>query len=178
MKDNFPERLNRRFSAFTEKMGLFSGLLFLLLSFFMAFETTSRHFGGPYTGFSDQIASLVMALGGTWSLSHALALDSHVYIDVLSAQYPKKVNALCRVLALITVGFMAVVLAFQAFNLAWASYEIGALVPQSMIDFPLALPQALTGVGFSMFAIQAFLMMLVGLVNLPEAGRAVHEVES
>src|SRR5690606_10234394 len=152
--------LNRQFSAFTDQMGWFSGLLFLLLSFFMAFETASRHFGGPYTGFADQIASLVMALGGTWSLAHALALDSHVYVDVLSGLYPRKINALCRILALITIGFMAVVLAFQAFNLACASYVIGALVPQSMIDFPLAVPQALTGVGFSMLAIQAFLMMV------------------
>lgn len=165
MKSTFLNSLTRRLDAFTTAMGWFSGLLFMLLAFFMAFETLSRNLGGPYTGFFDQIASLLMALGGTWALAHALGIDAHVRIDVLAPVYPKAINAFLRLLAFVTIGFFACVLAWQAFNMAYSSWEIGALVPQSMIDFPLWLPQAVTGIGFAMLALQALVMLLQAIVN-------------
>jgi len=174
MRSTFLNSLWRRLDALTTAMGWFSGLLFMLLAFFMAFETASRDLGGPYTGFSDQIASLLMALGGTWSLAHALSVDAHVRIDVLAPLYPKAFNHFLRLLAFVTIGFMACVLAWQAFNMAYASWELDALVPQSMIDFPLWIPQAVTGIGFAMLALQSLVMLLQAIVN-GNAGKALEQ---
>jgi TRAP-type C4-dicarboxylate transport system permease small subunit len=111
----------------------------------------------------DQVASLFMALGGTWSLAHSLNMRSHVRIDVVSNLFPRALNRYCQIFAFFAMGLFATVLAVQTAVLAYSSYEIGALVPQSMIHFPLALPQALTVVGFGLLAIQAFLTSMLAL---------------
>lgn len=165
--------LHTQLSKFASGLGMLSGAMFLLLAFMMACETTSRYFGGPFTGFMDQIASFVMALGGTWSLAHALNMKSHVRIDIVSNLFPKALNRYCQILAYFAMGLFATVLTWQTAALAYASYEIGALVPQSMIQLPLALPQALTVVGFSLLAIQAFLFCILALASsdLPDDGQ-------
>jgi len=172
------DTLNRRLGRLTSALGVLSGAMFLLLAFMMAAETASRHFGGPFTGFMDQIASLVMALGGTWSLAHALNMKSHVRIDVVSNLFPRALNRLCQILAFFAMGVFATVLACQTAALAYASYEIGALVPQSMIPFPLSVPQALTAVGFALLAVQAFLLCVSALASdaLPDDGQVQEAV--
>ena len=47
MKSISLNTLTRRMDALTTAMGWLCGLLFLLLAFFMAFETVSRNLGGP-----------------------------------------------------------------------------------------------------------------------------------
>lgn len=155
----------KRFSALTKGAGVLSGCLFLLLSFFMVYETLSRHFGGSYTGFSDQVASFVLALGGTWSMAHALSTESHVRIDVVTSLYPARTKAILHTLAFFLITVLAAVLAWQSAKLAYESYLIGALVPQAMIDFPLALPQALTSLGFGMLTFQGLLMGFLSVVR-------------
>lgn len=157
------ERLNTQLGRLTSGLGTLSGVLFLLLAFMMTFETVSRHFGGPFTGFMDQIASLVMALGGTWSLAHSLNMRSHVRIDVISNLFPRALNRLCQIVAYFAMCAFASILAVETAALAYDSYEIGALVPQSMIHFPLALPQALTVLGFGLLAIQALLLCMLAI---------------
>jgi len=155
----------KRFSALVKSAGVLSGCLFLLLSFFMVYETLSRQFGGSYTGFSDQVASFILALGGTWSMAHALSTESHVRIDVVTSLYPARTKAALHTLTFFLIASLAAVLAWEAAKLAYESYMIGALVPQAMIDFPLAMPQALTAVGFGMLTFQALLMGLLSAVR-------------
>lgn len=165
----------KRFSAFTKGAGVLSGCFFLLLSFFMVYETLSRHLGGSYTGFSDQVASFILALGGTWSMAHALSTDSHVRIDVATSLYPARSKAMLRILAFFLITVFAAILAWQAAMLAYESYRIGALVPQAMIDFPLAVPQAITSVGFVMLTLQGLLMGVGSLVRPANACQATSE---
>lgn len=142
----------------------FSGCLFLLLAFYMTIDTVSRAMGGPFTGVSDQVAAFVLALGGSWSLAHGLSNGSHVRVDVLTPLYPPTLRRWLNVLAYASLTAFATILAWQAWDLAWASWKLGALIPQSTVALPLALPQGLTGIGFSMLAVLGLLITLVEIV--------------
>lgn len=147
-------------------MAYISGLLFLLLAFYMTVDVVSRNLGGPFTGVADQFASFTLALGGTWALARALADGTHVRIDVFMPLYGARTKSVLYLWSMLMVLVFALVLSWQAWAMMRKSMARNALVPQSMIDIPLALPQGLAAIGYSMFAFQAAVMLVAGLAIL------------
>lgn len=66
---SFVEKLLLATRTVSTIMAWISGLLFLLLAFYMTLDASSRSLGGPFTGVADQFASFTLALGGTWALA-------------------------------------------------------------------------------------------------------------
>lgn len=147
----------------SDSMAWLCGLLFLLLAVFMSIDVTSRFLGGPFSGIADHIASIVLALGGTWSMSRALSDGSHVRIDIFKQLYNVRVNGLFYLLAMGLMTLVASVLAYQAWAMTAVSWVRQAEIPQSMISLPLALPQMLTALGFTMLTLQAVAMFIAGV---------------
>lgn len=143
-----------------------SGLLFMLLAFYMTADVVSRNLGGPFTGVADQFASFALALGGTWALARALADGTHVRIDVFMPFYGERTKSVLYLWSMLMVLVFALVLSWQAWAMMRKSIARNALVPQSMIDIPLALPQGLAAFGYSMFAFQSAVMLVAGLAIL------------
>lgn len=141
-------------------MAWISGMLFLVLAFYMTIDVTSRAIGGPFTGVADQFASFALALGGTWALARALTDGTHVRIDVFLPAYGDQIRSVFYIWSMLMATILGVVLAWQAWVLVGKSVRRSALVPQSLIDLPLAVPQSLAAIGFTMFAIQAAVMTL------------------
>ena len=61
-------------------MAWISGLLFLLLAFYMTIDAVSRYLGGPFTGVSDQIAAFSLSLGATWALAQGVVADKATFV--------------------------------------------------------------------------------------------------
>lgn len=165
-------------NRFATAIAYFSGLLFLLLAIYMSIDVTSRYLGGPFTGVADQFASFCLALGGTWSLARALGDGSHVRIDVFMPLYGASVKKALYVWSLLMVLTLALVLSWQAWIVVEKSAARGASVPQSMIDIPLAIPQALTAIGYSILALQAVVMIVAAIAEwIQGSGNLQHALE-
>lgn len=141
-----------RFSAHVATV---SGALFLLLALFMTGEAVSRGLGGPLSGLGDQVASLVLSLAGSWSLAHGISTGSHVRIDVLMPLVPAPARRWLDAVSMAALTIFGAILAYNGWKLAMASHAMGALIPQSTLELPLALPQALTAAGVTLFALMA-----------------------
>lgn len=176
------QNLTRTLLSVTNKvstaMAWISGLLFLLLALYMTADVTSRSLGGPFTGVADQFASFTLALGGTWALARALSDGTHVRIDLFLPLYGRRLKGLFYIWSMLMAAVFAAVLTKQAWVLVGKSAARKALVPQSLIDLPLAIPQALSAIGYTMFTVQACVMTLAAIV-LFFAGRddLQHELE-
>lgn len=155
--------------AFVERIAdhsaTFSGGLFMLLALFMTGEAISRWLGGPMSGLGDQVASLVLALAGSWSLAHGISAHSHVRIDVLMPLVPRPARRWLDAGAMVALAIFAWILAYNAWKLTLASYALGALIPQSNLELPLAVLQALTAAGITLFALLATLFVPQQLTN-------------
>lgn len=151
-------------NAVATGMAWISGMLFLLLALYMTVDVTSRSLGGPFTGVADQFASFALALGGTWALARALSDGSHVRIDLFLPLYGTRLRGIFYTWSMLMAMVFGAVLTRQAWVLMEKSIARNALVPQSLVDLPLAVPQALSVIGYSMFTIQACVMTLVALV--------------
>lgn len=160
-----PNRLLTATTAITNAMAWLSGFLFLILAVYMSAEVLLRYFGGPYTGISDQMASVTLALGGTWALARGLTDGSHVRVDVLMPFYRPGFRRFLHIWSLAMTAAVAAVLAWQAFSLATGSAALGASMPQSIVPIPLAAPQFATAVGVAMLALQAAVMAVSALLH-------------
>ncbi|WP_417600123.1 TRAP transporter small permease [Pararhodobacter oceanensis] len=161
-------KLNATIHGISKTMAILTGWAFLLLAIFMTFEAVSRKLGGPITGVSDSFASLVMVFGATWSLSYALAADNHVRIDVLTGVYSDGMKRLTLILALLTTSIYAAVLAWQAWNLAFASHARGAYLPGSLLEIQLVWPQAVGALGYSIMVLQGAVIIAAEFVKFRE----------
>jgi TRAP-type C4-dicarboxylate transport system permease small subunit len=146
-------------------MAWFSGLLFLLLAFYMTGDALSRSLGGPFTGVSDQIASFALALGATWALAHGVVAGTHVRSDVLLPLLPTPLKRWFGVLALSGLTVFAWIISYSSYLLTLESYEMGSTVPQSIIEMPLYIPQAISAFGFVVFAVTALVSTVIAILT-------------
>lgn len=150
-----------------EGMAWVSGLLFLLLAFYMTGDALSRTLGGPFTGVADQVASLTLALGASWALAMGVNNGTHVRSDILLPLLPAPLKRLFGIFALIGLTALAWILTCNFYVMALESYEIGAMLPQSIVEMQLYIPQAISTFGFLVFALTSTLALLIAI-----AGRA------
>ena len=67
----------------SQLIALISGVLFLILSFYITADALGRTFGGPYSGFTNDISVYTLAAAGTWGFAQALRTAAHVRVDLL-----------------------------------------------------------------------------------------------
>ena len=158
-------RLEHWMNRVTTVMAMAAGGAFLPLAFYMTIDATSRRFGGPFTGVSDEIAGTTLAFGGTWAMAYALHRGAHVRIDVLMPLYPERLREILRVWAIAMTVLLAFVLTINTWHLTYESiiYDARAF---SMLGQPLAIGQSLTAIGFTMLTLQAVLMLVTDVLRL------------
>lgn len=154
-------------------MAWVSGLLFLLLAFYMTIDAVSRTLGGPFSGISDQVASLTLALGASWALGMGVNNGTHVRSDILLPLLPPPVRRLFGVFALIGLTALAWILTINFYIMTTESYEIGAMLPQSIVEMQLYLPQAVATFGFLVFALTSTIATLLAIMGRAGADEGV-----
>lgn len=170
-------RVERVFNVISLWMAMASGCLFTLIAIYMTVDVTSRRFGGPFTGVSDEVSGYALAMGMTWAMARALAGGNHVRVDVLLPWLPPKLREVLDIVAIALLGIFAGALSEATWGLAGTSYSMDAKAV-AMIQTPLVIPQALMAFGFTTLTIQAVLMVAAGIAqfvrNLVKADAAVN----
>jgi len=169
----------RLVDAAAQAMAWLSGLTFLLLAFYITIDTLGRSFGGPYSGFTDDVSAFALAAAGTWGSAYALQVGAHVRIDLLLPHLPRPLRGWLDQLAIVLAGLFAALLASYAWELVAGSWRLGAR-SISVLQAPLVVPQSLLAFGLTMLAVQAATLLLARWLGMqgsgaPEAaGRAKH----
>jgi TRAP-type C4-dicarboxylate transport system permease small subunit len=153
-------------------MGLayLAGALLLLASFYITVDVLGRKFVGVSSGVTDEFGGYALAIGGMWALAFALTTGAHVRIDVLLPHFPRPVQLVLNYLALVLMGAFAAIVAWYAWKLAGESYATAARA-MSFLGTPLFIPQGAFALGFTLLALQATVMLLVGLTDSLRARR-------
>jgi TRAP-type C4-dicarboxylate transport system permease small subunit len=154
-----------RFAQRTDRiatiLAYWSGAAFFVLSLYITYDALARYFGLPYSGITDEISSYVLGIGGVWGMAYGLKVSAHVRIDlVINHLGPRTRHALDLLAGALTMGFAALLAwyawaqAVEAFNLDTRSITV--------LRAPLALPQAMIALGYTLLAVQAASMLMRG----------------
>ena len=140
-------------------IGYLCGGLFLMLAFFITYQSLAREYGWIMSPGTDQLSGYVMAMGSTWAFAYALQAGAHVRIDVLLPYMSPRVRAVADWVAVASMAFFVCITAWKTWRMALRSYELGALSN----DYPLTpiwIPQSLVAIGFSMVSLIAVYMLV------------------
>lgn len=151
-------------------MAYVAGAVLLLASFSITADVLGRKFLGVSSGATDEFGGYALAVGGVWALAFALTTGTHVRIDVLLPRLPAPVRGALNYAALAAMAFFAAVVAYYSWKLAIESYTTDARA-MSFLRTPLYAPQGCLALGFSLLAVQAGAIFLVGLAESLRQGR-------
>ena len=160
--------LLRLIGGLSMAMAWLSGLTFLALAFYITADTLGRTFGGPYSGFTDDVSGFALAAAGTWATAHALQIGAHVRIDLVLPHLPPVLRSALDQLTLALAGLLAALLASYAWELAAGSYRLGAR-SISVLQAPLVIPQSLLAFGLTMLAVQAAALLVARWLGIDGA---------
>ena len=155
------DRIERLMATLDVFMGLVGGSLFFLAAWYIVIDVVGRNYTGFYSGGTDEISGYALAIGTTWAMGFALRRKGHVAIDVVTAHLPDRIRVLLYLISLAIMALFAGVLARFAWALAIGSAKLGER-SVGIIATPLAIPQSLTAVGFTVLALEALVMLAVG----------------
>ena len=123
-------------------IGYLCGGLFLMLAFFITYQSLAREFGWVMSPGTDQLSGYVMAMGSTWAFAYALQAGAHVRIDVLLPYMSPRVRAVADWVAVASIAFFVCITAWKTWRMALRSYELGAVSndypPDPYLDTPVA----------------------------------------
>src|SRR5690606_33791070 len=100
----------------------------------------------------DEISGYVLIILTAWGFSYALVTRSHIRIDVLHARLPDRLKAVLDILALVSLGVLAGLLAYYGAVVLSDSWSIG-ITANTPLRTPLWLPQALWVAGLVFFCL-------------------------
>lgn len=164
------DRIEHSIAAVDTVMGLIGGSLFFIAAWYIVVDVLGRNYTGFYSGGTDEISGYALAIGTTWAMAFALRRKGHVAIDIITAHLPDRVRAVLELVALAVMLLFAGVLARFAWSLAIGSAMLGER-SVGIIATPLAIPQTFMAIGFTMLAVEALLLGVVGALRLPDPGR-------
>jgi len=147
----------------TRAMAYGSGLLFLLVAFYLTAEAVARTFLHASTAVSDEFGGYALAVGGMWALAYTLRVGAHVRIDILLPHLPARVQILLDWMAMAGMALFAAMLAIYTWRLALESLATDARAT-SFLRTPLFPPQALMALGLTLLCLEALTILGVGLV--------------
>lgn len=108
---------------------------------------------------SDEISAYLFAVGTSWSMTHALVTRGHVRIDALYGYFPKRVQVLMDLLALVVLGIFLAAVLERSWDAAITSY-IEQIRSNTPLRVPLAWAQLPWFAGFALFGLALVLAML------------------
>jgi TRAP-type C4-dicarboxylate transport system permease small subunit len=151
-------------------MAYLAGVVLLVASFYITLDVLGRRFMGVSSGATDEFGGYALAVGGMFGLAFALTTGNHVRIDILLPYLPPRLRSLLNYAAMAAMGFFAAAAAYYTWKLAIESFATDARA-MSFLRTPLFAPQGCLALGFSLLAVQAAIIFLVGVVESLHLGR-------
>lgn len=162
--------LLRLLDAVSSTMALVSGVIFLLVSAYITVDVIGRKFVGVSSAVTDEMGGYALALGGMWALAYTLRTGGHVRIDVLLPHLPRTMREILGYAAMAIMAGFAGIVALYTWFLAADSYT-GDARAMSFLRTPLYVPQGLMAVGLTVLAVEAALILVIGILESIASGR-------
>ncbi len=147
-----------------------SGVLFLLVSFYVAGDAVARTFFHASTAVSAEFGGYVPAVGTMWALANTLRVGAHVRIDILLPYLPRLFRSVLDYVAVAVMALFASAIALSAWRLTIESLTTDARA-MSFLRTPLFLPQGLMALGFTALFVEAVVILMVGCVESARLGQ-------
>lgn len=157
-------RVLRAVDAVSTGMALAGGVMFLLTALYITLDVLGRNFAGASSAVTDEMGGYALAFGGMWAVAYTLRTNGHVRIDVLLPHLPRTARVLLSYAAMGIMTFFAGIVAIYTWTLASDSYWTDARA-LSFLRTPLYVPQGLMAIGLSVLALEAFVILAVGLLE-------------
>lgn len=121
-------------------------------------EVAGRRVPALRVGGADEISGYVMAGLATWGFSYALVERAHVRIDILYMKLRLPGRALFDILAMASVAFVAVLVAWYAYDVLGKSLARGSR-SNTPLAIQLWIPQAIWFAGWVWLAITSTVLL-------------------
>lgn len=128
--------------------------MFLVLAVIICVDTLGRKFFSFSLQGTDELSGYFQAAGAAITATCALVGASHMRIDILFQHLGRKARALVNWLASITMGAMASLLGWSAWNVLMETLEYGSTAATPWAT-PLQYPQGVWALGFVLFGLVA-----------------------
>jgi TRAP-type mannitol/chloroaromatic compound transport system permease small subunit len=139
------------------------GLLILAAALLVSVDVTLRKLANMTLGGADELSGYALAIGSTWSFAFVLLARGHVRIDALYQLLPRRLAALCDLIAIVALLAFASLIAWHGAGVLAQSWQLGAR-SNSSLAVPLSVPQALWWLGYAGFVACAALLLLRALM--------------
>lgn len=145
------DRSHAMVAAISLWMARIGGLMLVGASVVITMEILARKVIHIPFSVGTELSSYALAISASWSFSYALLNRAHVRIDVVRNWAPPCIRFCLDVLALGTLGAVALILAWFAWDTVDTSWALGARENTSLGTL-LVIPQGLWFVGLVWFA--------------------------
>lgn len=135
------------------------GLLILAAALLVSVDVALRKLANVTLGGADELSGYALAIGSTWSFAFVLLARGHVRIDALYQLLPRKLAAVCDLIAIAALLAFASLVAWHGAGVLAQSWQLGAR-SNSALAVPLSIPQALWWLGYVGFVVCAALLLL------------------
>ncbi|GAB3488901.1 TRAP transporter small permease subunit [Marinomonas epiphytica] len=143
-------------------VAVIAGLALLACIVIIIVDILLREVGITFSG-SEEISGYVMAALASWGISYGLTTKAHVRIDLLREKSQPVVRCLFDLIALFSLSYVAVYVAYRGWSVVEKTLKSGAL-SNTALEVPLIIPQAIWFSGWLWLALSSSILLLVALV--------------
>ena len=146
-------------------MGILSGSLLFLGSLFVTSEVITRKYFGFTSRGTDDISGIILAWASSWAMAYALYKKGHVRVDVLIVKLPHKIQGPFNLIAIAALNFLLALVVISMWELTFTAFATGEVRPTAL-RIPLDWPYAGWALGYTIFWLLAFLMLLEAITDI------------
>jgi TRAP-type mannitol/chloroaromatic compound transport system permease small subunit len=124
-----------------------------------------RRVFGLSTWGADELSYYALAISSSWAFAYAMLVKAHIRVDMLTMQLSWPLRSASNVIALISMGFLALMASGAILEEVLRVWSRGT-TSITRLATPLWIPQGLWLAGFVFFALTIFLLLLRVLAAL------------
>lgn len=144
-------------------IALICGVALLVAVAMILMEVAGRRWPALRIGGADELSGYVMAGLATWGFSYTLVERAHVRIDLLYMKLPAPGRAWLDIVAMASVAFVAVLVAYYAYDVLGKSLARGSR-SNTPLAIQLWIPQAIWFAGWVWLALTSTVLLACGLL--------------
>lgn len=142
----------------SEAAALAGGLLVLASAVLVSVDVLLRKFTTTTVGGADELSGYALAIGSTWAFAFVMLKRGNVRIDALYQHLPRRLAAVCDLLAVLAVLAFAGLVAWHGWGVMSYAWSIGSR-SNSSLAVPLAIPLTLWWTGYAWFVACGLLLL-------------------
>ena len=147
------------------------GAAILCSAILVVLEVTSRNLSLGLRFHAFELTNYGFAAAVAFGFSYALVQRAHIRVDFLYQYIPIAAKAILDAVSLLLLTALAMGMSFYAWQVVAHSLRLGAR-PNSTLDIPLAIPQAIWATGLTWFALIALALAFRAAIAICTGGPA------